>query len=148
VSGCEIGETHYREFAMHSSTSPFPKYLEYRAENHIRVYQNLKIAEFSNQFGCFVMGSSQRDFDKGDIQRFLKKDKPPKTFIGSDDTYHYNATGTGRRFDSEFIYWEFITQDETKFVRIERWDEDDFTCCIGKFESQYSFDVLGNGGRG
>lgn len=136
VSDGEIDDhCEYKELAISTSDPSIPtcKRIEYRfGDSTIRVYEDLPIAETSKFFKIM-----------SDVRSALKNDKPLVSLTNGDFVYYYNGKGHGVREDNEFLYWEYVTNSVDNYVRFEQWDENDFTCCVGVFEEQEAFDVLG-----
>ena len=55
-----------------------------------------------------------------------------------------DESGTGRlqkqdNADKEFVYWEFIDEEDQNFVTIEQWAETEFEAVAGYSVEEYQF---------
>jgi hypothetical protein len=82
---------------------------------------------------------------EGDIRKYIiAHDDPPEKFVYSEKTYYLDESGTGRMLKQdtvpkEFVYWEFIDEDDENLVTIEQWGETEFEAAAGHYVEEYQF---------
>ena len=97
--------------------------------------------------------SFSRKISIGDIdgevrQHILDHDDPPGRIVFKGTEYHLDASYGGRMFPDgkgtgeELIRWEFLDEDETKFVGIEQLSETEFAAAAGFVVEDYQFDHI------
>ena len=82
----------------------------------------------------------------GDIrQHILDHDDPPERIIFEGTVYRLDASYAGHMLPGgdgagrQVIRWEFVDEDETRFVGIEQWSETEFTAAAGSAVEDYQF---------
>ncbi len=80
-----------------------------------------------------------------DIRNYIiAHDDPPDKIVYNAKTYYLEESGTGRMLKQdatpkEFVYWEFIDEDDENFVTIEQWGETEFEAAAGHYVEEYQF---------
>lgn len=78
-------------------------------------------------------------------QQVLKADEPPERVTYKDKPYYLDETGSahfhkdGQGPGKDFIYWEYIDEEDEEFLTIERWGEDEFEAAHGRSVEEYQF---------
>ena len=81
----------------------------------------------------------------GDLRKFIiAHDDPPDKIVYMAKTFYLEESGTGRmlRQDAapkEFVFWEFIDENDENFVTIEQWGETEFEAAAGHYVEEYQF---------
>lgn len=83
---------------------------------------------------------------EGDVrQHILDHDDPPNQIVCKGKTYYLDESGSGYLYAEgagpakEFIYWDFIDEEDEHFVTIEQWGETDFEAAEGHYVEEYQF---------
>ena len=87
---------------------------------------------------------------EGDMRRhIIDHEDPPAQIVYKGKTYYLDCSGPGYFYKDgkgsaeEFIYWEFIDEEDKNFVSIEQWGETDFEAAVGQWVEEYQFsDIL------
>ncbi|MCG8604026.1 DUF4178 domain-containing protein [bacterium] len=89
---------------------------------------------------------------EGDIrQHIIDNEDPPNEIVCQGKTYYLDESGTGQIHKAneaakEFIYWDFIDDEDEHFVTIEQWDETEFEASEGYYVEEYQFTSILPGG--
>ena len=83
---------------------------------------------------------------EGNIKKhIMANDDPPEKIICKDKKYYLDESGSGKAFEDgegpskQFVYWDFIDEEDESFVTIEQWDEDEFEAASGHYAEEYQF---------
>ena len=82
---------------------------------------------------------------EGDIrQHIIEHENPPNQIICKGKTYYQDESGSGHmqkddQATKEFIYWDFIDEEDEHFVTIEQWGETEFEAAEGYYVEEYQF---------
>lgn len=83
---------------------------------------------------------------EGDVRKhIIEHDDPPEQIVYDGKTYYLDEAGPGRMFEGddpvgkEFIYWDFIDEEDEQFVTIEQWGETEFEAAAGYYVEEYQF---------
>ncbi len=87
---------------------------------------------------------------EGDVRRhILEHDDPPEEIRYKGTVYYLDGSNGGDLLPGgdgpprQLIQWEFLDQDEERFVSIVQWSESEFTAVSGIFVEDYQFtDIL------
>ena len=89
----------------------------------------------------------------GDVrQHILDHEDPPERIVLRGTAYRLDASSAGHMHPGgdgagrQVIRWEFLDEDETRFVGIEQWSETDFTAAAGFVVEDYQFTNILPGG--
>jgi hypothetical protein len=89
---------------------------------------------------------------EGDIrQHIVDNEDPPNEIVCKGKTYYLDESGAGQihkesETTKEFIYWDFIDDEDEHFVTIEQWDETEFEASQGYYVEEYQFTSILPGG--
>lgn len=78
-------------------------------------------------------------------QHIIDHEDPPEQIVCKGKTYYLDESGSGRMYENgkgtpkEFIYWDFIDDDDEHFVTIEQWGETEFEASEGYYVEEYQF---------
>ncbi len=81
----------------------------------------------------------------GDVRKhIIENDDPPNQIVCKDKTYYLDESGSGRMHKegqkpTEFVYWDFIDEEDESFVTIEQWGETEFESSSGIYVEEYEF---------
>ena len=73
----------------------------------------------------------------GISKHIIDNEDPPEQIEYEGKTYYLDESGAGRTYEDgkgvpgEFIYWDFIDDDDETFVTIEQWGETEFEASAG-----------------
>ncbi|NTW48241.1 MAG: DUF4178 domain-containing protein [Chlorobiales bacterium] len=91
--------------------------------------------------------------DGGVRQYIIDHDDPPDQITCKEKKYFLDASGAGFMYEGglgrglEFIYWNFVDNDDHAFITIEQWGETEFDAVEGKAAEEYLFsNILPGGG--
>jgi hypothetical protein len=83
---------------------------------------------------------------EGDVRKYIiDNDDPPEQVVLDGRTYYLDESGAGQmRSDSleraqEFVYWDFIDEEDAHFLSIEQWGETEFEASVGDYVEEYQF---------
>lgn len=86
-------------------------------------------------------------------QHIMKNDDPPDQITCKEKKYFLDSSGAGFMYEGglgrgiEFIYWDFVDNDDQNFISIEQWGETEFEAYEGKNAEEYQFsNILPSGG--
>jgi hypothetical protein len=86
-------------------------------------------------------------------QSIIDHDDPPDQIVYKGKTYYLEESGPGYFLENgvpprkEFIYWEFIDEEEDQCISIEQWGETDFEAAHGDYVEEYQFSNILPGGN-
>ncbi|MBN2091751.1 DUF4178 domain-containing protein [candidate division KSB1 bacterium] len=72
-------------------------------------------------------------------------DTPPEKLTVSDEAYTLDEEGGGLFLENgagpeqEFLYWDYISDDEERFITVEQWGDSEFEAYQGFFAKEYEF---------
>ncbi|MFQ5630591.1 MAG: DUF4178 domain-containing protein [bacterium] len=78
-------------------------------------------------------------------QHIIDNDDPPEQIVCKDKTYYLDESGPGQMYENgqgtanEFIYWDFIDDEDEHFITIEQWSETEFEAAEGYYVEEYQF---------
>jgi hypothetical protein len=78
-------------------------------------------------------------------QHIIEHDDPPEQIVCKGKTYYLDESGAGYMYEGgegprkEFIYWDFIDEEDEHFVTIEQWGETEFEAAEGFYVEEYQF---------
>ena len=83
---------------------------------------------------------------EGDVRKhIMDNDDPPTQIIYKGKKYYLEESGPGYFYEGgeepakEFVYWEFIDEDDEHFINIEQWGETEFEAATGFGVEEYQF---------
>ncbi|MFQ5822600.1 MAG: DUF4178 domain-containing protein [bacterium] len=83
---------------------------------------------------------------EGDIRKYIiEHDDPPSQVVCKGKKYYLDESGTGYLYEGgqgaakEFVYWDFIDEEDEHFLTIEQWGETDFEAAEGYYVEEYQF---------
>ena len=90
----------------------------------------------------------------GDVRsQILREEDPPSRIVHKGTQYYLDNSSAGYMFPNgegkgvEVIRWEFLDEDEERFLGIERWSETELGAATGFFVEDYQFtNILPGGG--
>ncbi|KAA3616012.1 MAG: DUF4178 domain-containing protein [Calditrichaeota bacterium] len=78
-------------------------------------------------------------------QHIIDNDDPPEEITHKEKTYYLDESGPGLMYENgategkEFIVWDFVDENDEKFLSIEQWGENEFEASIGFYVEEYQF---------
>ncbi|MDY6970175.1 MAG: DUF4178 domain-containing protein [Spirochaetota bacterium] len=79
-------------------------------------------------------------------QHIIENDDPPDQVVFKEKRYYLDESGPGYMNEDdddesskEFIYWDFIDEDDENFLTIEQWGETEFEASYGFYVEEYQF---------
>jgi hypothetical protein len=77
-------------------------------------------------------------------QHIIENEVPPDQIEYKGGTFCLDESGVGRMHKGsaptqEFIYWEFIDEDDEFFLVVEQWGDTDFEAAAGQYVEEYQF---------
>lgn len=78
-------------------------------------------------------------------QHIMDNDDPPGEITFKDVKYYLDESGPGKMYEDgandgkEFIVWDFVDEDDEKFLSIEQWGETEFEAAAGFYVEEYQF---------
>ena len=78
-------------------------------------------------------------------QHIIDNEDPPDRIVYKDKTYFLDESGAGYFLENgtppkkEFIYWDFIDEEQEECLTIEQWGETDFEAAHGSYVEEYQF---------
>ena len=83
---------------------------------------------------------------EGDIrEHIIEHDDPPEQITVKGKTYYLDESGPGYMYENgegpakEFVYWDFIDDEDEHFLTIEQWGEREFEASEGYYVEEYQF---------
>jgi hypothetical protein len=83
---------------------------------------------------------------EGNIRQYIiEHDDPPEQVICKGKKYYLDESGAGHMYKGgegetkEFIYWDFIDEEDENFLTIEQWGETEFEASKGCYVEEYQF---------
>ncbi len=82
---------------------------------------------------------------EGDVrQHIIEHEDPPNQIVCKGKTYYLDESGSGRMLQDgqatrEFVYWDFIDEEDEHFLTIEQWGETEFEAAEGYYVEEYQF---------
>ena len=81
-------------------------------------------------------------------QHIINNDDPPDQVVYKGKKYYLDESGSGYMYEngegepSEFIYWDFIDEEDEHFLTIEQWGETEFEAAFGYYVEEYQFNNI------
>lgn len=81
-------------------------------------------------------------------QYILEHDDPPQQVSYQGTTFYYDAAAAGylvpggQEPRQALIKWEFLDEDEERFLTIEQWGETEFEAAVGESVEEYQFTTI------
>ncbi len=78
-------------------------------------------------------------------QHIIDHEDPPEQITCKGKTYYLDESGSGNMYEDgegrakEFVYWDFIDDDDENFLTIEQWSETEFEASEGIYVEEYQF---------
>ncbi len=78
-------------------------------------------------------------------KHIIDNEDPPAEIVYKDVTYYLDESGPGLMYvdnsdeGREFIVWDFVDEDDEKFLSIEQWGETEFEASSGFYVEEYQF---------
>lgn len=104
--------------------------------------------EYDDEDGESYSVSTQIPIGKidGNIKSYLQThEDPPEKIVYQGETYYLDEEGGGLFLEDgtgpqeEFLYWDFVDDNDEKFITIEQWGETEFTAYDGLNAEEYQF---------
>lgn len=83
---------------------------------------------------------------EGNIREYIiEHDDPPDRVVYGGKTYYLDESGPGYLYEGgsgpakEFIYWDFIDEEDENFLTIEQWGETEFEAAAGYYVEEFQF---------
>jgi len=92
---------------------------------------------------------------EGNIRQYIiEHEDPPEQVVCKGKTYYLDESGPGYLLEKgegprrEFIYWDFIDEEDEHFLTIEQWGDTEFEAAEGYYVEEYQFtNILPGGGE-
>lgn len=92
---------------------------------------------------------------EGEIRQYIiEHDDPPEQVVCKSRKYYLDESGTGYMYEGgeesakEFVYWDFIDEEDEHFLTIEQWGETEFEAAEGYYVEEYQFsNILPSGNQ-
>ena len=83
---------------------------------------------------------------EGNIRQYIiENDDPPDEVFCNKKKYYLDESGSGYMYEDdegppkEFVYWDFIDEEDEYFLTIEQWGETEFEAAEGYYVEEYQF---------
>ena len=83
---------------------------------------------------------------EGDVRNhIIENEDPPNEIVCKGKTYYLDESGSAHFYEGGkgegkgFIYWDFIDEEDEKFLTIEQWDETEFEAAMGYYVEEFQF---------
>ena len=114
-----------KEFVLNSETGKTLQLQYLEAQNRYRTYEIIPI--------------------HSDVRSQFQAEMVPKHLKHEEASYFLNETGSGEmNGDLPFMYWEFIDKKDKSFMRVEQYNDDDFSCLVGQEVDPNHFEIMGD----
>jgi hypothetical protein len=91
---------------------------------------------------------------EGEIRQYIiEHDDPPEQVVCKGKKYYLDESGTGYLYEGgkgpakEFVYWDFIDEEDEHFLTIEQHGETEFEAAEGYYVEEYQFTSILPGGN-
>lgn len=83
---------------------------------------------------------------EGEIRQYIiEHDDPPEQVVCKGKKYYLDESGAGYLYEGgeepakEFVYWDFIDEEDEHFLTIEQYGETEFEAAEGYYVEEYQF---------